>query len=535
MANESRDDTETSQAENIPFLEDRERFFRNAFEHAAIGMALVAPTGRFLDVNASLCRMLGYTKEELVASDFQSITHPDDLHLDLEYVRQMLAGKIETYQMEKRYRHKLGETVIVLLSVSLIRDEVGAPTVFISQIQDITEKRRIEDQHRTLSMQIQNAQKLESLSVLAGGIAHDFNNLLVGILGNASLALEELAATHEIAGYLRDIETAALRAADLTRQMLAYSGKGKFVVQRFSLSALTEEMVNLLRASISKSVTLHCDFPTDLPAIEADATQIRQIVMNLITNGSEAIRGSHGVVGIRTGVVDVDEQYLATTFLNDGLTPGTYVYLEVSDNGCGMNDSTQKRIFDPFFTTKATGRGLGLAAVLGIVRGHRGAIKCYSETGKGTTFKVLFPACKGTVHSQPLAAPDPNMERGHRLILVVDDEPSVREVAARMLQRRGFEVECASNGVEAVDTYRQRRAEICLVLLDMMMPGLSGEETFRQLRAIDPHVRVILSSGYNEQDATSRFVGKGLAGFVHKPYRVGELWEAIRAALKATT
>lgn len=528
--------TDDSNAETEPPLSrdltEREKFFRNAFEHAAIGMALVSPNGRFLDVNAALCRMLGYEKSELIELDFQTITHAEDLDLDLEFVRRMLASEIETYQMEKRYLHKDGSIVYVLLSVSLVSEESGEPKVFISQIQDVTEKRQIEEQHRTLSLQIQNAQKLESLSILAGGIAHDFNNLLVGILGNASLALEEIAETDLVAPFLRDIETAALRAADLTRQMLAYSGKGKFVVQRFSLSSLVEEMVNLLRASISKSVVLHCDFPTGLPLIEADATQIRQVVMNLITNGAEAIQGTHGMVGIRTGTFLADQQYLDTTFLNEGLVPGQYVYLEVSDNGCGMDASMQKRIFDPFYTTKATGRGLGLAAVLGIVRGHRGAIKCYSEMDKGTTFKVLFPACEGP-SDIPVTKTDLSMvERGSGIILVVDDEPAVREVASRMLRHHGFEVLTAPSGIEAIEIYKIRRPEISAVLLDMMMPGLSGEETFRQLRAIDPRVRVILSSGYNEQDATGRFVGKGLAGFVHKPYRLGELIGRVSDALR---
>lgn len=515
-----------------PFSKERERFFRSAFEFAAIGMALVSPAGRFLAVNRSLCELCGYSRVELLALDFQTITHPEDLNKDLDFVKQVLAKEIDSYQLEKRYFHKDGRVIWVLLSVSLVCNDEGKPWVFISQIQDLTARKKAEEDRLRLETQIQQAQKLESLGVLAGGIAHDFNNLLVGILGNASLALEELSQTHPVRGYVQQIETAAMRAADLTKQMLAYSGKGRFIVQRFSITEMVEEMANLLQVSIPKNVVLKYLLDHQIPPIEADVTQIRQVTMNLIINAAEAIQGRSGIVTIATGQIHADDEYLKQTYIDDQLGPGHYAYLEVSDTGCGMDQTARERLFEPFFTTKTTGRGLGLAAVLGIVRGHRGAIKCYSELGRGTTFKVLFPIAAGP--PEPLEAKAKNADKwlGSGLILVVDDEKTVRDLAARVLQKGGFDVLLASNGREAIDIYRERRGEIRLVLLDMMMPRLSGEETFRELRKIEPNVRVVLSSGYNEQETTNQFAGKGLAGFVQKPYRSRELLEKVRAALQ---
>ncbi|MFO0945915.1 MAG: response regulator [Planctomycetota bacterium] len=311
--------------------------------------------------------------------------------------------------------------------------------------------------------------------------------------------------------------------------------QGRFIVQRFSLTEMVEEMVNLLQVSIPKNVVLKFLLDRQIPSIEADVTQIRQVTMNLILNAAESIETRSGIVTLATGHCEVDDDYLKQTYIDDRLEPGAYAYLEVSDTGCGMDEHARKRLFEPFFTTKTTGRGLGLAAVLGIVRGHRGAIKCYSEPGRGTTFKVLFPVAQG--EPQPLRTNVKHADdyQGGGLVLIVDDEKAVRELASRVLVKGGFEVLLATNGQEAVDVFRERQHEIILVLLDMMMPRLSGEETFRQLRQINPNVRVILSSGYNEQETTNRFAGKGLAGFVQKPYRSQELLEKIRLVLQTGT
>jgi CheY-like chemotaxis protein len=363
-------------------------------------------------------------------------------------------------------------------------------------------------------------QKLESLGVLAGGIAHDFNNLLMTILGNADLALADLPEHSAARESLSDIVRASRRAADLCRQMLAYSGKGRFCVEPVSLNDLIEEMAHLLVVSISKKVTLQCRFADNLPYVDGDATQLRQIVMNLITNASEAIEAEAGVVTLATGIEDCGPDGPAGTVAQERLPGGPYVYVEVRDTGCGMEPETLARIFDPFFTTKFTGRGLGLAAVLGIVRGHKGAIRVKSELGQGTTFRVLFPADTKfhpteTGPADLWAAPAPRISG---VILLVDDEPGVREVAGRMLATAGFEVAIAASGAEAVDIVREAPERIACVLLDLTMPQMDGEETLVRLRAVRGDLPVVISSGYSEQEIVRRFAGRNLTGFIQKPY-----------------
>jgi PAS domain S-box-containing protein len=396
---------------------------------------------------------------------------------------------------------------------------------------DVTERVRGEDARRRLEAKVQQAQKLESLGVLAGGIAHDFNNLLMGVLGNADLALLQLPPEAPGRPYVKKIETSALRAAELTNQMLAYSGKGRFVVEALDVNRLIGEMDHLLGTVISKKTSLRFDLAPDLPAVEADASQLRQVVMNLITNASEALGERSGTVRVATGVQDADRDYLRGCHIGEDLPPGRYVTLEVSDPGEGLDAATRERIFDPFFTTKITGRGLGLAAVLGIVRGHGGGIRVYSEEGRGTTFKVLLPSAEGTVAVAEPASPGAAAPKRTGLILVADDDHSVRDVARDMLESAGHRVMVAADGVEAVALFRARAGEISLVLLDMTMPHMGGEETFREIRGIRPDARVILSSGYNEQDATNRFAGKGLAGFIQKPYRFEALTAKVQEVL----
>ena len=313
--------------------------------------------------------------------------------------------------------------------------------------------------------------------------------------------------------------------------MLAYSGKGRFVVMEVNLSDVVQEMTHLLGVSISKSVAIRYDFAHTLPAIEADVTQLRQIVMNLIMNASDAIGPDNGVVSVCTGAAHYERSQLAKTYLNEDLPAGEYVYLEVADTGCGMDRETCDRIFDPFFTTKFTGRGLGLAAVLGIVRGHKGAISVESEPGKGTTVRVLFPAL-GHIKEAVLGDDaEPVSWRGSGTLLVADDEDVVRRIAERMLRRKGFDVLAARDGQEAVDLFRQHADAVRLVLLDMTMPLQSGEETLAEMRRIREDVPVILSSGYSEQEAVERFEDKGLDGFLQKPYKTEALLEKVRAIL----
>jgi len=401
---------------------------------------------------------------------------------------------------------------------------------------DVTERKRAEDERRQFEAQVQHAQKLESLGVLAGGIAHDFNNVLMGVLGNASLALATLPAQAPARHYIQQVETAALRAADLARQMLAYSGKGQFVVEPIDLADLVEEMSYLLEASISRKALLRRLLAPEAAAVQGDATQLRQVVMNLVTNASDSLGEEQGVITIRTSVVEVDEQYLAGTYIDDDLPAGRYVQMEVSDTGCGMDEETRVRMFEPFFSTKKAGRGLGMAAVLGIVRGHSGAIKVYSEPGAGTSIRVLLPCCHTPVPAE-VEAPSLSQDAptGSGLVLVADDEASVRQVTQMALEMAGHEVILARDGEEAVSAFRDHVNEITAVLLDMNMPRMGGEEALVEIQRLRPDVPVILSSGFNEQDSTDRVVGRRIAGFIQKPYRPSELLDILRAALTGET
>lgn len=476
-------------------------------------------TGTCVMVNQAVADISGGTTEELLAQNFREIRSWQEAGF-VDLAEKVLAGS-GTLHLEKAFTTSFGKQVV--LDNFLSRFDVDGRPHLLSIAVDVTEKRRLEQNNKLIEAQMLHVQKLESLGVLAGGIAHDFNNILMAVLGNADLALMRMAPESPARDNLLQIERAAQRAADLARQMLAYSGKGRFVIESLSVTALVEEMTHMLEVSISKKALLRFNFSPDLPAVDADATQLRQVIMNLVINASEAIGDKSGVIAISTGAMDCDNAYLSDTWINDHLPEGLYVYLEVADTGCGIERAAIPKIFDPFFTTKFTGRGLGMAAVLGIVRGHRGAIKVYSELGKGTTFKLLLPVSGKTAgqHAGPMT--NDGTWNGTGTILLVDDEETIRALGKDMLQELGFTVLTASDGREALDVFTMNSNEIVCVILDLTMPRLDGEQTFRELRRIKPDVRVIMSSGYNEQEVTQKFVGKGLAGFIQKPYKMMEV------------
>ncbi len=367
------------------------------------------------------------------------------------------------------------------------------------------------------------AQKFESLGILAGGIAHDFNNFLVGIMGNVDLALSKSPPDSAVHSYLRRIELAAQRAADLTNQMLAYSGKGRFVVEAVDVSHLVGEMEHLLATVVSKSAVLSFDLAPGLPPIEADASQLRQVVMNLITNASDSLGDREGSIRVTTGF--------------SAGNAGAHVYVDVADTGCGMDPDTCDRIFDPFYTTKEKGRGLGLAAVQGIVRGHRGTLSVRSAPGKGTTFRIAFPAAAGAAvpHGRPIPGTDGRSRPpGCGTILVVDDEEIVRNLASDVLRQQGFVVLTASDGLEGVETLR-KHPEVAAVVLDMTMPRMGGVEASHEMRRIAPNVPVILCSGYTEQDTAKQLDSRTPVDFVQKPYKVQTLLDKVFEVIGRTS
>jgi PAS domain S-box-containing protein len=438
-----------------------------------------------------------------------------------------LRGEAVDYEFEWKGR-------IFRCHVEPLRDERGQVLGTAGVASDVTASKHADQERRQIEQQIRHTQKLESLGVLAGGIAHDFNNLLMGILGNAGLALLETPAATPSRPYLERIESVALHAAELTNQMLAYSGRGKFVVQALDLSRLVKDMTPLLETAVSKKAELRFRLASGLPLVEADAAQLRQVVLNLVTNASEALGEQRGHITVRTGTQQVDRAYLAETYLETDLPEGLYAVVEVADSGCGMDRETQARIFDPFFTTKFTGRGLGLAAVLGIVRGHRGVIRLLSESGQGTSFTVLLPAARCVEEAPSVRGePKPAAAGSGGRILVVDDEEVIRSLVQATLERFGFEVQTACDGCEAVELFGQRPEAFDAVLLDMTMPRMGGEETFQELRRLRPHVRIVLSSGYTHEEAAARFAGAGLDAFIQKPYQPRDLITTLRRVLQS--
>ena len=510
-------------------LRDSEKRFRTIFDSVNDAIFIHdVRTGEILDVNRRMCEMYGMTREEALhmrdaeyASKLPPYT-PEDAQ---RWLRKAAGGEPQLFEWQAR--HKDGHFFWV--EVSMRRAAIGIEDCILVSVRDIAERKRAEDERLKLEQQLLHAQKLESLGVLAGGIAHDFNNILMAIIGNADLALMRMNKESPAIENLHSIEQSAARAADLAKQMLAYSGKGRFVVEPLDLNRLLQEMLHMLEVSISKKAVLRLNLSPHLPAVEADATQLRQIVMNLVINASEAIGDRSGVIAITTGCMDCDADYQKGVWLDENLTEGLYVFLEIADTGCGMDEETRSRLFDPFFTTKFTGRGLGMAAVLGIVRGHRGAIKVYSEPSKGSTFKVLLPASSRPAALFNLPENDDDWQ-GNGTVLLVDDEETVRGIGVAMLKELGFRPVTANDGREALSVFLAT-PDIACVILDLTMPHMDGEQCFRELRRIKPDVKVIMSSGYNEQEVTQKFIGKGLAGFVEKPYRLSTLKTALRAIL----
>jgi PAS domain S-box-containing protein len=508
-----------------------EEKFRKLTALAPIGVCLTGPHHLCQYVNEKWSQMSGYSFSEMLGDKWIKAVHPEDRErVSINWDAAVVAR--DTWKMEYRLQATDGSVTWVYGLATPLLDPQGNLTGYIGTHLDVTERKRNENERSELDAKLQQTQKLESLGVLAGGIAHDFNNILMTILGNVDLVLQDLPPNASARTYLSDAEKAARRAAELCRQMLAYSGKGHFVVESVNLNEVINDMARMLEISISKKAVLRYNLAPTLPAVEADVSQLQQILMNLVINASEAIGERSGIISLNTSASECDRAYLSNTWLKQDLPEGTYVCLEISDSGCGMKPDVLERIFDPFFTTKFTGRGLGLAAVLGIVRGHKGSLKVYSELGRGTTFKILLPASPKAAVKLEIAPPQRKLWRGSGTVLLADDEESVRLLGAQMVERLGFRCLTASDGYEVLRIFRERGNEVSVVLLDLTMPHLDGEQTFEELRHIKPDIRVIMSSGYNQQDVAQRFVGKKLAGFIQKPYKLTALSEVLRLALE---
>ncbi len=519
-------------------LEESHKHFSALFQQAPLGYLLLDEVGLIREVNETFCRMMGQPRSQVIGNPFVDCMDGSGREVFLARYRAFFRNPVDK-RLEVLIRRERGPAFHAdlkgaLLTSALGRQQTNQQPRLLLAVTDITERKWAEEKRLQLERQMQQSQKLESLGVLAGGIAHDFNNLLAIILGNASLALDELPSNSAARDSLGAIEQTSLRAAELCRQMLAYSGKGRFVMENLGLSDLIDSMTTLLKASISKKAILNLNLhPTEpLPPLRGDPSQIRQVVMNLVVNASEALNDRAGAIAVSTGVMECSREYLAQVYGEENLREGDYVWLEVADTGSGMSAEVLQRMFEPFFTTKFTGRGLGLAAVLGIVRGHQGALKVESEPGGGTTFKVLFPAVElGKPATQREGVSEASAWKKSGAILLVDDEESVRILGLRMLERLGFQALAASNGRQALELFRERPGEIALVLMDLTMPELNGEDTLQELRQLDPRIPVVMSSGYAESEIIARFARQRLAGFLQKPYTMATLMDCLRGAL----
>jgi PAS domain S-box-containing protein len=467
--------------------------------------------------NAALPALLGLERREIVGRSLDELIPPAEGDPPLLEVLESLH--------RTNAERALGERSFSI-TIDPMDDSTGKLRGGVAIVTDVTER-------KLLDRQLQHSQKLESIGLLAGGVAHDFNNLLVGVLGNASLALDSLADVEVTRRLLQDVVRAGQRAAELTQQMLAYAGKGRISVGPVDLSSLVHDLAPLIHSSIPRNVPLTLDLKPGLPAIQADQTQIRQLAMNLIINAGEATKANAGSVTVTTAIRNVVAEQLGA-FLTDHKIGGAYVLLEVRDTGCGMDQETLKRIFDPFFSTKFLGRGLGLSAALGIIRGHKGALRVASAPGQGTVFEVLFPASVDAP-VRPRPQEDATLAQGQGAILVVDDEWIVRNLVQQALTRAGYEVLLAGNGAEALSVFSRNARKISLVLLDLVMPVMSGEEALPHLLTMKPGALVIVSSGHREEECRVRLKEPRVAGFLQKPYTAASLAAKVQEVMGVTT
>jgi len=513
------DVTERRKAEEA-LRQSEERFARAFLASPTPALIASLETGRVVDANEALERVTGYRRGDLLGRPIPEL----GLFAGPEQVRGMmrtLGGGSGIHGMETTYTQASGEPGVALIYAEPI--VLGGESCAIWQGVDVTASRRAEAEHRRLTEQVMRARRLEGLGVLAGGVAHDFNNLLVAIRGNAELARLQLDTSHPARELVEDLDRAADRAADLVRSLLTYAGAGRAETEPVDLAALVRETLRILRSRLVSRLRVELPEAEEGAWVQGDSTQLGQVVMNLVTNATEALESDDGEVCVRVGAVRLSRDELDACLLTGGVEPGEYVLLEVADTGRGMSPDILEQIFDPFYTTKFQGRGLGLAGVLGAVRGHGGTLRVSSQLGQGTVFRVFLPPGERAARGAGEGSPAPERGPGRATVLVVDDERPVRTVAAHMLEARGFTVGVAASGSEALERVERAPGEYDAVLLDLTMPGLSGEETFRSLRRIRGDLAVVFMSGHGPEDVAVRLCEETGVRHVAKPFRMETL------------
>ena len=506
-------------------LRESEERFRRVFEEGPLGLALVGKDYRFVKVNSALCQMVGYDEAELVQMSFVDITYPDDVRADVALAEKLFRREIPFYRMQKRYVKKTGELIWINLSASMILNADNGPLYGLAMVEDITEIKRAQEEALL-------RQKLESLGTLAGGIAHDFNNLLGAVQAQTDLALAELDTGLSCNEELQTISDVAMRGAEIVRQLMIYAGAENSAIELVDLSTTVDDMLSLLRVSVTKRALIQANLGRDLPPIRASGAQIRQVVMNLITNASDAIGDRGGVIRVITRRVPLKEESAIGT--SRTLPESNYVQLEVSDTGQGMSQETRERLFDPFFTTKSPGRGLGLAVVSGIVRNLGGSIRVTSELHKGTSFQILLPCVEATLSTtgrglptiEELAAPSQQAA-----VLIVDDEEALRQAVAKRLRKNGFDVFEAADGSFAIDLLRANGDQIDVILLDMTIPGASSREVVAEAIKVRSDITIVLASAYSRETFSSATGVPQIRGFIRKPFQFADLMKTLQSAM----
>ena len=524
-----------------------DKFFRTVFEAAPLGIAIADPDGYFIEINRAFHRLLGYDPQEVRELTFADITHPDDRQETVRLSLQARNGALNAYEVEKRYLKKNGDFLWAVVRTTAIRDEQGKLQYWIGIIEDVTERKKAkealeesekryrdildsikdeEKERKRLESQVRHAQKMEAIGTLAGGIAHDFNNLLMGFQGNISLMMMDLEDEHPHQEFLHNMENYVKRGSDLTRQILGFARGGKYEVKTTDINTLIDKSAAMFGRT-KKEIIIHKKLQEDLWSVNVDRGQIEQVLLNLFVNAWQAMPAG-GNLFLQTDNVLLEEQDHDKPYT---IVPGKYVRISVSDTGVGMDKATRERIFEPFFTTKAVGRGtgLGLASAYGIIKNHGGIINVYSEKGHGATFKIYLPASGKQLTKEKIR--HETVLTGSETILLVDDEEMVAEIGKDMLEKLGYKTAVAIGGNEAIKLLKTLRHEVDLVILDMIMPDMSGGETFNRLKAIKPDIKILLSSGYSLNGQASEIMQRGCNGFIQKPFNLKQISRKIREIL----
>lgn len=528
--------TKLELAHELQALQLIEKEYRLLLDESSDPIFAFYPDGRYRYVNQAFANGVGFERINIVGKKIWDVFSRDEADKRFAVVKWVFENG-KTRIIEVRVPRPDGDRFYVTTVKPILSDDGTAASV-ICISKDITERKRAEEERLQLEQQFLQAQKLESLGIMAGGIAHDFNNLLQSILGNMELALQTLPRNSGPHKYITSAFNSGQTAAHLTSLMLAYVGKGSLEIKNLDLNELVRVNADMLKTPVGSAISFELSLSQESPKILADESQIQQVIMNLLTNAAESIEEQPSFVRLTTGIQYCDQACLATSLLDKKPEPGRYVFMEISDTGCGMSAETMKRLFDPFFTTKFTGRGLGMSAVMGIMKSHNGALFVQSELGRGTTFRALFPVSEATLSNmfqQESTSPAEISTMAEKplsgVALVVDDEKNVLRTCKKMTELCGFTVITASDGVDAVSQFREHSEEIDVVLLDLTMPNMDGITAMNEIYRIRPNVKLIISSGFNEDELSGRINGNVPTGFIRKPYSLTVLETELRRVM----